>query len=58
MPDTAELRSALINILRQLGGPVADGVEQNEASALLSALTSLLEARELVDALHQIEAAH
>ncbi len=57
MPDANELRSALTNVLRELGGPVADGVEQDAPSALLSALTTLIEARELVDALHQIEAA-
>lgn len=55
MPDENELRGALTKVLRELGGPVADGVEADEPSALLSTLTGLIEARELVDALHQID---
>jgi hypothetical protein len=55
VPDENELRGALTKVLRELGGPVADGVEADEPSALLSTLTGLIEARELVDALHQID---
>jgi hypothetical protein len=57
VPDETELRGALVQLLREIGGPIADGVEVDDPSALLTALTSLIEARDLVDALHQIEAA-
>lgn len=51
-----ELREQLLGVLRQLGGPVADSVERDEPSALLTALTGVIEARELVDALHDLAA--
>jgi hypothetical protein len=56
VPDETEMRNALTQVLRELGGPVADGIEHDQPSALLLALTNVIEARDLIDALHQIEA--
>lgn len=57
MADESELRTHLAQLLRELGGPVADSVEADEPSALLTALTGLIEARDLVDALNRAQVA-
>jgi len=57
MPAESELRDQLARVLRELGGPVANGVEADEPSALLTALTGIIEARDLVDQLNSAEAA-
>lgn len=57
MADETDLRAQLAQLLRELGGPVADGVEADEPSALLTALTGLIEARDLIDALNRAEVA-
>jgi hypothetical protein len=56
MAEVSELRDQLTSVLRELGGPVAEGVAGDEPSALLTALTGLIEARDLVDALNRAEA--
>jgi len=57
MADESELRDHLAQLLRELGGPVADGVEADQPSALLTALTGMIEARDLIDALNRAEVA-